>query len=253
MKNSLFAATASLLMVSCSKEKVENSVQSTDKPVLVASVNHVFESNPPDAENYTYDEKGRLLIKEDDKLRISYSYATPGKIMVTQIKKPDNSAGQTSEATLDAQGRVVKIDYYTPAGVWNYGYEFTYDQEGFVKTEKGFGGSSSYENVYEIANGNVVSAKVYSNGVYESNRYYYYDDAIENKMPNSNVSLFPGKGLFGKTTKHLMTEYKNMDLSNTLLWHARYTYELNSAGLISKKFTNYVHQGTNAVTTYTYH
>jgi len=136
--------------------------------------------------------------------------------------------------------------------VTNYNYQFEYNSDGYLTKIKGINPGYTYEEYFEIVDGNVASSKLYYDGVQSSNRQYLPDNTKPNKTFFSTWSYWPSSTLFGKPSKYHLKEFKNFNMSNTLTWHTKYMIETDMQGYPAKITTDFILQGTKGVTNYSF-
>jgi hypothetical protein len=253
MKKILAALTIIAALASCKKETVDNTIVPASGKQLV-HISYVFDGMAPETDDMTYDARGRLLTYADDNYNFNFSYESETRLVVTSRKKTDNSPGTTYECTLNSKGAITQMLFKNPTGALTFTFTYGYNSDNQMNYVKGAypSGSGDYETKAEIVNGNIISTQRFRDGLPVGNGAYKYEGAIINRLPSSIGSYWYSKILFGKPTKHLVTEYKHTNTSGVVDWHSKQTYELDSDGDVIKATTNYVHQGTVGIATYRY-
>lgn len=238
MKNALLVLLSVILLVSCSKQSPENSVVKAPEisKKLVKWVDS-YSDGSVESMSYVYDPSGKITtIKEDDRV-YNFNFASKSSLVVEQKKASDNSLVRTIECTLNQDGYITKMLFKDLSGVITYTYTYVYDGNGYVSKLRGESKSSNFEEEYTITGGNMVSSKAYFDGKFTYNRYYTYDASIANKASFEYAGYWTACGLFGKSSKNLMIENKEFDLSNVLKWHLKRGYGLDAFGYPTKMTT----------------
>ena len=146
----------------------------------------------------------------------------------------------------------VQVGFYF-TGTITFAYDYIYNADGYTTSQKGtYANGSTYEIVYIITNGNVVSSKLYYDNVLSSNNEFTYDNTKVNKTHFGIGCYWNVPNLFGKSSKNMMVESKNYNTSGTLTWHTQSTYDMDGDGYPVKQTTNYILQGKQGVNTFTY-
>lgn len=249
---SLMCLTAILFStVSCKKETID-----TVPPVIfpakkLKQVSDSYDGQAPDITKITYDATGRIATLLDRPTETDYfDYQSPTMLVITTKKNIDNSVKQIKECTINDKGYISKMVIKVNAVV-NYTYEYTYNVEGYTTKVKGYNAAGSgFETEYTYVNGSPASFKKYNDGVQTSTGQYIYDETKLNKMPFPINFNFPSYNLFGKPVKYILKEYKQFDMSSTLIWHLKNSSEFDAEGYLKKQTTDYVLQGKQNVADY---
>jgi hypothetical protein len=250
MRKIIAALAITVAFASCKKETVK-----TETPVAgkkISQISYVYENTDPETDEITYDSKGRILTHTSNDYVYNFTYESNTRLIVTSVKRSDNTPSTTYECTLNDKGAITQ-QLYMNAGSVTYTYEYTYNSDNYMTGVKGFyPNGTGYEMKAEIVNGNITTIKHYSNGALSGNSVYYYNNAKQNRLPRHLGGLWPSQTLFGKANAQLPTEFKRYDLSGTLDWHLKYTHDLDSDGDVLKETINYLNDGTVSVATYRY-
>ncbi len=254
MKRVFIALTAVIVMASCKKESVTSVINTTPTGTKkLAKTIDVYDNGIPEANTYTYDAQGRIAVIKEESRTYTFNFVSATTLLATEKKNLDNSLSQTYECTLNDKGYITKMLFKNPSGAVIYSYDYTYNADGNITSQKGTSPSgSNYETVYVLANGNLVSSKLYYDNVLSQNREHTYDINKINKAGIGYSFYWNVPNLFGKGSKNMLVEYKSFNTSNTLVWHAQFTYNMDADGYIVKQNTNYVMQGKQGVITYTF-
>jgi hypothetical protein len=258
MKKLIIALTAIVTMASCKKENVTTAAAPDPTPIpgvtkTLVKTSYVYDNGAPDAQYYTYDAEGRIATIKDDTRTTTFNFISAASLVATERKNSDNSIISTKECTINEKGFVTKIINKSPGGALILTYDYTYTADGYVSATKiTFASGSTTEDVYTIADGNVVASKRYYDNVLSSNSEYSYDNTKVNKTRMSLQSYWNVPGLFGKSSKNMWIEYKTINTSSTIIWHSQSTYEFDADGYPTKQTVNYVLQGKQGVDTFTY-
>ena len=166
-------------------------------------------------------------------------------------KKSDNSIDRIYDCTMNSHGAITEM-LFKENNVINYNYQFEYNSDGYLTKIKGINPGYTYEEYFEIVDGNVASSKLYYDGVQSSNRQYFPDNTKPNKTFFSTWTYWPSATLFGKPSKYHLKEFKDFNMSNTLTWHSKYMIETDAQGYPVKITTDFILQGTKGVTNYSF-
>jgi YD repeat-containing protein len=256
MKKVIIALTALVAMASCKKEDVTTAVTPTPVPSVTKNLvkyTNSYDNATPETEMYTYDAQGRIAeIKKDDRT-VTFNFVSATSLAETQRWNTNNDIIVTQEYTINDKGYVTKIIKKSPAGIPYFTYDYTYNADGYMTSQKGtFDNGSNFETVYVINDGNVVSYKDYQDGILKGNVIYNYDNTKINKTGLSYSGYWNLKKLFGKSSKNMVSEYKYFNASGTLTYHLQFAYELDTDGYPVKQTANYVLQGKQRVNTFIY-
>jgi hypothetical protein len=253
MKKILAALIIIAALAGCKKEAINNTGTPVSGKQLV-HVSYVYDGMAPETDDLTYDAKGRLLTYANDDYNYSFSYESETRLVVTSRKKSDNSPGITFECTLNNKGAITQMLLKNPAGDLTYTYLYAYNSDNQMNYVKGAYplGAGDFEIKAEIVNGDITTVQRFRDGSLVGNGIYKYEGAIINRMPGTLTNQWLSKTLFGKTIKHLSTEYKYTTTAGVLDWHTTTTYELDADGDVTEATTNYILDGTAGVATYRY-
>jgi hypothetical protein len=178
---------------------------------------------------------------------------SPSSLVTTERKNSDNSLNQTKECEINANGYITKMIFKNAAGAVIYTYDYTYDADGYLTKQKGtYASGITDETVYTIAGGNVVSAKIYYDNILNSSNEYTYDNTKLNKTTLGHTGYWQSYNLFGKRPKNLFAEVKVFNASGTVTYHSQTIYDMDADGYPVKETVNYLLNGKQSVTTYTY-
>ena len=242
-------------MASCSKGNTLTSAPATQPPVIatkkVSQITYSYNGEASENERMTYDTQGRLATYTEDDRTSSFTYTSVTKLEVTRRKKSDNSIDRIYDCTMNSHGAITEM-LFKENNVINYDYQFEYNSDGYLTKIKGINPGYTYEEYFEIVDGNVVSSKLYYDGVQSANRQYLHDNTKLNKTFFSTWSYWPSATLFGKPSKYHLKEFKNFNMSNTLSWHTKYMIETDPQGYPAKITTDFILQGTKGVTNYSF-
>jgi YD repeat-containing protein len=258
MKKVIIALTAIIAMASCKKENVTTVVTPIPVPTVtknLAKYTNSYDNATPETEIYTYDAQGRIAeIKKDDRT-VTFNFVSATSLVETQRWNTNNNIIVTQEYSINDKGYVTKIIKKSPAGVPYFTLDYTYNADGYMTSQKGtYDNGSSFETVYVITDGNVVSSKNYTDNILTSDIIFSYDNT---KMYKTGFNYnFGGnwrvKNLFGRCSKNMLNEYKYFNASGTLTYHLQFAYELDTDGYTVKQTANYVLQGKQRVNTFSY-
>ena len=233
-------------MASCSKGNTLASPPATQPPVIttkkVSQISYSYNGEASENENMTYDVQGKLATYTEDDHTSSFAYTSATKLEVTRRKKSDNSIDRIYDCTMNSHGAITEM-LFKENNVINYTYQFEYNPDGYLTKIKGINPGYIYEEYFEIVDGNVVSSKLYYDGVQSSSRQYIPDNTKPNKTYFSTWSYWPSATLFGKPSKYHLKEFKNFNMSNTLTWHSKYMIETDPQGYPVKITTDFILQG----------
>jgi len=242
-------------MASCSKENALTSVPATQSPVIatkkVSQISYSYNGTASENEIMTYDAQGRLSTYTEDDRTSSFAYSSATKLEVTRRKKSDNSIDRIYDCTLNPHGAITEM-LFKENNVIKYTYLFEYNSDGYLTKIKGINPGYTYEEYFEIVDGNVASSKLYYDGIQSSNRQYFPDNTKPNKTFFNTWSYWPSATLFGKTSKYHLKEFKDFNMSNTLTWHSKYIIETDPQGYPVKITADFILQGTKGITNYSF-
>jgi len=253
MKKILAALAITAVFASCKKETVTGPAPEPASGKKVKQINYSDNTGYTETETIGYDAKGRMLTYTDDDRIYNFSYESDTRLVVTSVKKSDNTPSTTYECMLNNKGAITEMVFKNTAGVVYYTYKFTYDANNQMTKEEGlFPTRQDHELVAEIVNGNIVSQKLFRDGQQASTTILSYDGAKTNKNAGTLFNYWPSLTLFGKSHAFLITEAKTMNMSSTITWHTKSSYELDADGYVTKCTTNYLTDGSTDFTTYQY-
>ena len=242
-------------MASCSKENTLASAPSIQPPVMatkkISQISYSYNGSTSENESMTYDAQGRLATYTEDDRTSSFAYTSGTKLEVTRRKKSDNSIDRIYDCTMNSHGAITEM-LFKENNVIKYNYQLEYNSDGYLTKIKGINPGYVYEEYFEIVDGNVVSSKLYYDGVQSSNRQYFPDNTKPNKTFFSTWAYWPCATLFGKPSKYHLKEFKDLNMSNTLTWHTKYMMETDAQGYPVKITTDFILQGTKGVTNYSF-
>jgi len=240
-------------MASCSKGNTLAPSPDPQQPVIVtkkvSQISYSYDGNASENENMTYDAQGRLATYAEDDYTSSFAYISATKIQVTRRKRSDNSIDRIYDCTLNSHGAITEM-LFKENNVIKYTYQFDYDAADYLTKIKGINPGYTYEEYFEIVDGNVASSKLYYDGVQSANRQYFSDNTKPNRTFFSTWSYWPSATLFGKPSKYHLKEFKNFNMSNTLTWHTTYMIETDVQGYPTRITTDFILQGTKGFTNY---
>lgn len=226
MKHSLLLlVAATCLLISCSK----NNNDSPGNPNPPAgSIKIKTYSSDAGTSNYTYDSKGRLLLRVyANGAKSEFDYSNPNKIM-QKYYFPNGTLEGTAEMDLNAAGLVVK-KVYSDGGP-NL-YTIQYDADKNVIKEVNTSNGDETVTDYFYTNGNLDSLRYKLNGNHHYTAIFtHYTDKAD--VLNSDAS---GEGHDGYYGKYLLKkeETRFADGSPGGVWE--YTYEFDANGRVSKR------------------
>lgn len=254
MKKMIIAALGIVMLASCKKEKVSPAAV----PVPAANKNlikftNVVDNGTPETETYTYDANGRIATLKDDDYMETFNFVSASSLVVEKRTNADNSLLNTKECTLNDKGYVTKIVIKNSVGTLQGTYDFSYNADGYMTAQKlTYPSGATVDQEYEISNGNTVSSKLYYDNVLNASRTITYDNTKTDKTQLGFAYYWQVPGLFGKGSKNLKSEFKQLNTSGTLTFHAQYSYELDAAGYPTKQINNYLLTGKQGVYTFIY-
>ncbi|MFD1629995.1 hypothetical protein [Pseudopedobacter beijingensis] len=223
----MLALTATMMLVACKKDKGGDEPETIPTCAMVKWEDSYGYSS---TDVVKFDDKGR--IKDDGSATYEYF---PDKIIVK--RDGDNIA----RCTLDAQGRIVKIEDYNMEGEIDYFCEFEYNNEGYlIKSRRPYGSDYTIKT-YTWENGNLVKIVETTNwnvsaptSVTET--ITYGNDVIKDKLIAQEIYNYYSSskwngGLieyFGKMSKNapvlIQSDYP---------WGSSYTYKKDAKGKIN--------------------
>jgi YD repeat-containing protein len=251
MKKILFVLSTAIFFASCKKD---SSVTPDPAPGITKKLmksTYVYDNDPPESTTYTYDGMGRISVRADEDRTSFFDYVSANLLVVTDKKNADNSIDQVKECSINEKGYITQIIIKNSAGLQIYTVNYTYNAEGYI-TRQVVTGISNYEFDFTIADGNVVSSKLYYSGVLNSIREYSFDNTRLNKKQFNHSGYWSSSNLFGKVSKNVIKELKIFDTSGTLTWHTKINYEVDAGGYPVKITTDYILDGTKSVETNIY-
>jgi hypothetical protein len=263
MKKMKLLAAALIILIaaaSCSKSKNELPQpvpqpleQSKEKKLI--SANYIYENDPTEIMELTYDAQGRLSLYNDGDHKYFFSFDAGSKLNVTRKNVSDGQTDQILECDLNEKGAITKMIYKRTDNTVFYMYEYSYDANGYLLKQKGSNMGStpySYEIEYTVVNGNPVSSKLSYDGVLSSNTVLTYDEKILNKAPFSASYMWPSDKLFGKPIKNILIGAKTFNTSNVLTWETKNTYMFDANNYPVKVTTTDILKGEAYVANYVY-
>lgn len=245
----LFAGTA--LLAACKKSAVMPAQPEKAIPQKkITATSYVWDNTTPETEQIEYDQQDRVIKYTDDNYVETFEYQAPDFLLVSRRKKSNNNPDRTVECTLNSKGAVVKMVFKDITGKTTYTYDYQYNADGYVVTKKGTSISGTYQVDYDIQNGNVVSSKIYFNGVHTYNDIYTMH-ALPNPINKGADTYWPVPGLFGTPVKNLVSEVKEYKVATgELSYHTRNTWVLDNEGYVTRSIREFVKDGKTGITDY---
>lgn len=195
----------------------------------------------------TYYSSGKLKSRNNGAgMVINYTYPTQFPNLI--IAKESYNGSLVNEITyqLDASGLCKKmmVKYHLTANsIYEYTYEFTYQNSRLVEQKATKGTSDRYVFSYDAQN-RLQDLNYYgSNGSLVQHTFYQYESgnavALTDKYPiNPKDAWFDSYlDIFGKFSKHLPTffiSYKGVGASQPLR-HMTYQYQFNAKGFVTNR------------------
>jgi YD repeat-containing protein len=220
MRKLLFILIASAGLVSCSKEKNDNSgiiaLENVPKYKTVT-----FGTNTT---TYTYDPYGRQVLElQNDGSKVETYYAS-GKV-TRKIFDASGAYIRTITIELRADGLREKDTYSDLPG--NY-VSYEYNAGKTIAKSISKSATDIIESVYFYSNGNMDSTQYFKNGVrYLTNKYTYYPDQPLVQLPaNSGISWY------GADKKNMVKTLTHVLVNGTTIVE-NYSYEYDSAGRLT--------------------
>ncbi len=243
---------ATVLLASCKKSaEMPPAPEKTIQQKKIAATSYVWDNNAPETEQIVYDQQDRVTQYTDNNYVETFDYQTPEFLLVTRRKRSNNSLDRTIECTLNNKGAIVKMLFKDVTGKITYMYEYLYNTDGYVVTKKGSNTGSNYQVDYEIQNGNVVSSKIYFNGVHTYNSVFSITTLL-NPVNRGVDAYWPVPRLFGTAAKKLIGETKQYKVATgELNNHTRNTWLLDNEGYITRYIDENLVDGKTGVTDYT--
>ncbi|QNA45267.1 hypothetical protein [Lacibacter sediminis] len=229
MKKIFFIVAIVAFASSCKKDKT------APEAAVLFNKNLVSMTSPGQGEwNMFYTNNHRLLSFSAGTRTINYKPGVPFSAKKTEAGLANV---EYKNSVQDANGRVIKLDYYNGA-VLSGKYEFTYDEQGYlvkaVKTAANPYKVAAY--VYAYNGGNLVSITASNNGVVEGSFVFdYYPDLI-NPL---HIDLFEFKSIdivtddhFGRQSKNLVKQVKLLSKDGQTFFSTDLSYTLDEAGYL---------------------
>ncbi|MBL7703038.1 MAG: hypothetical protein JNM14_12370 [Ferruginibacter sp.] len=238
MKKLIPVLALAVLFTACKKETVApvNPPANSEKNLVKSQ--WIPNTGTPETEEYTYDNTGRVT-------RISYIiddtyevFEYPGNALVKSTNRAisNDFLINTTEAQMDAAGRIVSSVTKDRLGNETGRTEYTYNAEGYLVTQKGISPAFGYSYEFNIVNGVLVSSKYYNgNGVLQTTTEFTTDLSKPNKGQSLHGGRWLVKKLFGNVCKGLITESKTFNTAGTLTWHVKTTWETDAEGYPVKR------------------
>ena len=187
-------------LASCSKENTLTPAPATQPTVMatkkISQISYSYNGSASENESMTYDAQGRLATYTEDDRTSSFAYTSATKLEVTRRKKSDNSIDRIYDCTLNSFGAITEM-LFKESNTIKYTYLLEYNSDGYLTKIKGINPGYTYEEFFEIVDGNATSSKLYYDGVQSSNRQYFPDNTKPNKTFFSTWTYWPSATLFG--------------------------------------------------------
>ncbi|MBS0647550.1 MAG: hypothetical protein JSR97_13315 [Verrucomicrobia bacterium] len=227
----------------------------TDKTHVVykriSKMEELYSDGTTETRTFTYDAQGRPATIMSNTKKDVFSFQSPTLLLVSEYDLPDNIFSRTYECTLNEGGAISQMLFKNSAGVVTHTYTYTYDNEGYMTKFMTTNGTSSFEDVPTINNGNYVSSNsTFSSGIKYSKQYLY--NTVVNTIPGGFYAYWPVATLFGNPSKNLSVEYKWLETNGSLYWHAKNSYTMSADGSVAKSVTEDIIHGDKSVITFTY-
>jgi hypothetical protein len=249
---SIFLLLLSLL-TSCKKEKTRNP-NSIEKAKL-SKVEYLYNGQPDYTETYAYDGKGRLSGYTYDIDVETFEYVEDNFLKVTRRHKETNVIAGFYEAVLNDKGAITDLKFKDANGQLGAHYTYTYDAEGYMIKRKSVNVSVNFiwEVEYKIMNGNLLSVKVFQNGIHTYSGEYSFDNTHEATVPHTPDYLWISATLFGKPLKNVATAYKLYKVADgSLVANDIYTNQYDATGRLKTQSVDYKLPGKKGIYNFTY-
>jgi hypothetical protein len=229
MKKLFYLFAIGAFAISCKKDKTGN------ETAVSFNKNLISIATPGQGEwNMFYANNHKLLSFSAGGRSISYKPGVP-----FSAKKTETGFANVEykNSVQDANGRVIKLDYYNGAVMYGK-YEFTYNEQGYlvkaVRTNANPNKVTQY--VYAYTGGNLISITASNNGVVEGSFVFDYYTNLINPL---HIDLFEFKGIgmvtddhFGKQSKNLVKQAKIMSKEGQPLLSTDISYTVDAGGYL---------------------
>lgn len=246
------ATIVSLFFASCSKSKDEPAPLKGELQLVKMTTTYTGQS--PVIENLSYDVQGKLLTysSSDNGTVYNFDYSGSNALVVKRILTSNQQLDLLYNCTLNHRGYITAMEIKKADGTLILTRNITYDNEGYLTKYKDAYSNSTYETVYTRVNGNVVSYKIFYNGIQEYSGSLSYDLAKKASPEFPYHYYWPSKSLFGKPQTNLLKEFRHYNKNNQLTVHNQYLYEWDGTGRVSKSIMHNITNNKQEVTEYTY-
>ncbi|MBO9592944.1 MAG: hypothetical protein J7599_08540 [Niabella sp.] len=249
MKAKMFGVVMAIALgvAGCKKGTKDIPVENT--PVSFKRISKSVETySDGSKETYTitYDAKGRPATYTSDTKKDVFNFQSPTVLLVTEYDLPRNLLSRTYECTLNAQGAITQMVFKNTEGVVTYTYTYTYNADGYMTGVKGSNGTSFFEEVPEMNEGNYIASKTTFSGGTVYNKQFFFSN-VPNLQPGGFYHYWPLATLFGRPSKNLLAEAKTFQTNGDLYWHIRNHYTMSGNGAIAKYTTDIVISGETSV------
>lgn len=176
-------------LVACHKEDQPETLPEPGPDTVKRLALMTNETLPENWLKLKYDNKGRVILSEDDEDKYTVTY-TGNEIHVVNFRKTENQVVFDFTGKLNAQGNIISgtgTSNYTQ--LYQEKHSFEYDAAGNMtkKVLDRNNGEIVYTYQYMYKNGNLEGYDVYVNGVYDyGGRFEYYTDKIDKSGLNWN-------------------------------------------------------------------
>lgn len=232
MKKLLIVLSALTVFASCKKEDATTVPGPAQTSVVKNLVKYtsIYDNGIPEVSTYTYDAQGRMTMYKTNSRTTTFNYVSPTAMIATEKNNADNSLAGTRECVLNANGYITKIIFKNASATVVLTYDFIYNAEGYLVRKKAQYTSGTITEVeYTIADGNITTAKNYSDGVFRFKTEYFYDNSKLNKTPG-NSGYWTSANLFGKVPKNVLVEVKSFNNTGALTWNTQTSFNMDAEG-----------------------
>lgn len=225
----LFFASFIILLASCKKDKAPSELTPAFNKNLI-SVTSVGQNEW----NLFYSSNHKLLSFSSGTRTISYKPGVPFSAKEVEAGLPNV---EYKNSVQDANGRVVKLDYYNGATLLGK-FEFTYNEQGYLLTAVRTTANPLKVSVFSYVynEGNLISITASNNGIVEGSYVFDYYTNLINPL---HIDLFEFKNIgiitddhFGKQSKNLMKRVKLLTKDGQVFLSSDLSYTLDASGYI---------------------
>lgn len=253
LKMSGVVIAVALSAASCKKDTIDIPADKTPAITYkrIAKSVETYSDGSKETYTLTYDVKGRPAVYTSDSKKDVFDFQSPGQLLVTEYDVPGNVLSRTYECTLNERGAITQMLFKNIAGTITYTYTYTYNVDGYMTGVNGSNGTDGFEEAPVIKDGNYIASKTTFSGGKVYNKEYLFNNEM-NMQPGGFYAYWPVATLFGRPSKNLWVEFKQLQTNGDLYWNVKADYTMAKDGSVAKYTTKVLTTGLTSVVELSY-